>query len=47
MQSIPIDAESLEKMRTAKEPMLCVDKTAYLHRLVADELADRVVERFA
>jgi len=37
MQPIPIDTESFEKMRTAKVPMLYVDKTAYLHRLVTDE----------
>jgi len=39
MQPIPIDTESFEKMRTAKEPMLYVDKTAYLHRLVTDSQA--------
>jgi len=36
MQPIPIDTESFEKIRTAKEPMLYVDKTAYLHRLITD-----------
>jgi len=41
MQPIPIDTESFVLMRTAREPMLYVDKTAYLHRLVTDHCVER------
>jgi len=36
MQPLPLDTESFYLMRTVKVPMLYVDKTAYLHRLITD-----------
>ena len=39
MQPLPLDTESFHLIRTAKEPMLYVDKTAYLHRLITDPQA--------